>query len=209
MFTLAESPANRRLLESLDVAGYFDGLEPAVVAELRNGILDGGYGRVFGHPWRFFFADDEDVAESGAAKFLADVAPGLEALGVPPLIGEETFDQEEAAQTIRIGGESVLLLTSAEYEQWMTDERPNLGWGLIPARLQRLLNDHLARHGKADRFYASLCGNDASVLILTPAMHEAIIIWFKQAESPSGYWQMPYLRTERWPDFGQPGLETE
>ena len=194
-----DAATNAALLARLESTGFLDELDDAEALQLRTDILAVGYGGVFAHPWRSIVADDEDLAEGFVEDFLKKCEPAFEHLRMPPIKGASRFEAG-GAHLLELPGETLTLMTLAEAESERPNEKVGLSWGLVGARLFQIINARLQRAGKADRFYSVYGGNDGRVLVLTPAMYEAIVVTPDVLPS-----DRPYMRTDTWPDFGQPG----
>ena len=193
-----DAATNAALLGRLESTGFLSGLTDAEAAQLRTDILAVGYGGVFTHPWRSIVADDEDLAEGFVGDFLKKCEPTFEHLQMPPLKGASRFE-EGGAHLLELPGETLTLMTLAEAESDRPGEKVGLSWALVGARLFQIINARLERAGKTDRFYSVYGGNDGRVLVLTPAMYEAIL-----ATPDVLPGDRPYIRTDIWPSFGQP-----
>ncbi len=181
---LRRNPAqNAQLADSLTSAGFFSGLPERRGRALADLIKRNGYSGVFKHDWRAFAADDEELTEGSVGIFLSGCATAFEHLGVPPLLGKDRFAEGGAhILDLASGSEdgSVVLLSEADGFHRAID--------LVAARLISLMNRHLANYDLADRFYSVYSGNDAEVLLLSPAMLAVI-------ES------LPHLREEERPHW--------
>jgi hypothetical protein len=102
-----------RLASRLKAAGFFDGLPPERAIVVENNVRVMGYAGLFGHEQRAFAADDEELAEGQVSYFLQAIAPGLAAIGVPPVMGSSRFE-EGGAHILDLPGESVVLMSAVE-----------------------------------------------------------------------------------------------
>lgn len=195
----ADDPHGPALAEALERAGYFDGLDAPTAEVLADRIRREGYAALFMHDWRCAFADDEELAEGALERTLPDLAATFARLGVPPLRGAARFEDGGAMWFDEDGGTPLPLLSRAESERDAPGRQPGLTWGLVGARLAQHLDARLAAAGRQERIWSVYGGNDAQMLVLTPAMAEAII-----EHGGMRGWERPYRRTEHWPDFGQP-----
>ena len=191
--------ARQRLCDELEAAGFFDGLDSTVALDLKLRVQHSGYGAMFRHPWRCFDADDEAIAEGGAAEFLALWSSALQQLDVPPLTGELQLldDGTQRLEFPNCAADAVVLFEPRDAQARAAGSPASQAWGLVPGRLQWAINRHLAAHGRFDRFCSVFAGNDAKVMVLTPQMMRAVN---GCDEIPRA--ERPYTRTEDPPGFG-------
>ena len=154
---------HRRLAEELERYGLWDHLVPERRAAAAAKVADGG------HPFAFdllhghveFFADGETLAERGVERFLREIAPVIERLGVRLRVESVATDESEYA--VAINGVHCTVVRDSEVAELDF-------WTLATVRPLAVLNDLLAAAGRspvrAHTLYTG--GNDTLLLLLDP-----------------------------------------
>lgn len=153
------------LLDQLEKLGFYRYATPGQVSELKaeaakTGYLFGGEGAR-----RDYMADSEDLAEGGVKRFVDEILPLLEELGVRGVTLEEDFGEE--GYLVFVNGIRLVMYTEDEM-------RNGDIWELTTKRAFALVNDLLEKAGSPERVYQLYGGNDLRAIFLTPEMFEAI-----------------------------------
>lgn len=155
----------RGLITRLAKLGFYRYAARERVPQLKAEAAKTGYLYGGEHTRRDYLADSEDLAEGGVKRFLEEMQPFLEELGVRIESIEEDFGEQ--SYTVQVNGLRHVIYTEDEF-------RDGNIWELATKRAFAILNDLLEKAGSEERAYQLYGGNDLRLIFLTPAMYEAI-----------------------------------
>jgi len=154
-----------KLVKKLDSLGFFIYAPEGESVTLRDSAVACG-DLLSDECGRVFFLDAEEVYESGPGRFLAELAPFLEAVGCPVT---------EYQEIKRPGEFYTIVLNGRHFELWSlgegVDRDPWLGPSVrLLGALEALLDDS----GSDEHVFFDVVGNDTMIVFLTEEMQREI-----------------------------------
>jgi hypothetical protein len=159
--TLAE------LVNSLELAGFYDYALPEHVEGIKNRTLQTGFIYSFSDGTnRCYNADAESLAECGVELFLERVDSFLRQQGVF-IQSVETNCHFPKEYEIKVNGIAYQMFSAQEAETL------NL-WSLVTKRAFRLVNDLLEQASSPERLFQLYADNDTGGLFLTEKLYDIL-----------------------------------